>query len=95
VLDPCGGIIGLSIDAEGALMIDRSELMGNEKWKAKLEPTGIDIMVMIPYDTLIVTYIVSRRQSSIYVMYGSRYMKSVIYHAPKTALENVYVIFGL
>jgi hypothetical protein len=26
---------------------------------------------------------------------GSRYMKSVIYHAPETALENVYVIFGL
>ena len=25
---------------------------------------------------------------------GSRYMKSVIYHAPETALENLYVIFG-
>jgi hypothetical protein len=29
------------------------------------------------------------------VHYGSRYMKSVVYHAPKTALENVEVIFGL
>jgi hypothetical protein len=25
----------------------------------------------------------------------SRYMWSVSYHAPKTALENIYVIFGL
>jgi hypothetical protein len=47
---------GLSIDAERALMIDRSELMGNEKWKVKLEPTDSDITVTILYDTLIVTY---------------------------------------
>jgi hypothetical protein len=29
------------------------------------------------------------------VPYGSRYMKSVNYHAPKTVLENFDVIFGL
>jgi hypothetical protein len=55
--------------------------------------------VVVDAVTVVVVHdvVVSRRQSSIIcdVPYGSRYMKSVVYHAPKTVLENVYVIFGL
>ena len=45
--------------------------------------------------------VVSPRQTAIYVMYptahvpyGSRYMKSVYYHALRTVSESCYVIFG-
>jgi hypothetical protein len=43
--------------------------------------------------------VVSPRQTAIYVAvdvpYGSRYIKSVYYHAPRTVSENAYVKCGL
>ena len=64
-------------------------------WWAVVGGSHSDVTVLISNFFISKAIIIENSYNVCDVPYGSRYMKSVYYHAPRTMSESCYVIFGL